>query len=111
MMKALVMPMLLCGLIAAVPQRATAATDPLFKCASSKVKAASKKEQGKFNCLSRAVRACPVHLHAGGGALVDELHLHGPAGGERHRWHGASGGAPALRADAGRTLSGPGGNA
>jgi hypothetical protein len=54
MLKALVMPMLLCGLIAMAPQRAAAATDPLFKCASSKVKAASKKEQGKFSCLSKA---------------------------------------------------------
>jgi len=53
MRKALVMPMLLCGLIAVAPQRATAATDPLFKCASSKLKAASKKEAGKFNCLSK----------------------------------------------------------
>ena len=53
MRKALVMPALLCGLIAVAPQRATAATDPLFKCASSKIKAASKKEAGKFNCLSK----------------------------------------------------------
>src|SRR5262245_1755864 len=53
MRKALVSPMLLCGLIVTAPQRATAATDPLFKCASSKVKAAAKKEQGKFNCLSK----------------------------------------------------------
>jgi cysteine-rich repeat protein len=63
MMKALVMPVLLCGLIAAAPQRATAATDPLFKCASSKVKAASKKEQGKFNCLSKnAAKPDPTAL-------------------------------------------------
>jgi cysteine-rich repeat protein len=54
MMKSLVLAMLLCGLIAMAPQRAAAATDPLFKCASSKVKAASKKEQGKFSCLSKA---------------------------------------------------------
>ena len=53
MRKALVMPILLCGLIAATPQRATAATDPLFKCASSKIKASSKKAAGKFNCLSK----------------------------------------------------------
>jgi cysteine-rich repeat protein len=53
MRKALVLPMLLCGLIVTAPQRATAATDPVFKCASSKVKAASKKEQGEFNCYSK----------------------------------------------------------
>jgi cysteine-rich repeat protein len=65
MRKALVMPALLCGLIAVAPQRATAATDPLFKCASSKLKAASKKEAGKFNCLSKnASKPDPTALSA-----------------------------------------------
>ena len=63
MRKALVMPMLLCGLIAMAPQQSTAATDPLFKCASSKLKAAAKKEQGKFNCLSKdAAKPDPTAL-------------------------------------------------
>jgi len=65
MRKALVMPVLLCGLITVAPLRATAATDPLFKCASSKVKAATKKEQGKFNCLSKnASKPDPTALAA-----------------------------------------------
>src|SRR5262245_32186765 len=53
MMKLLVLPIALCSLIAAAPQRAAGATDPLLKCASAKLKAASKKEAGRFNCLSK----------------------------------------------------------
>ena len=49
-------------------------------------------------------RACPLHVHAGSGALVDELHMHDPAGGEPSRWHRASGSTPAVRVDAGRAL-------
>jgi cysteine-rich repeat protein len=65
MMKILVLPLVLCGVIAAAPQRATAASDPLLKCASSKLKAASKKEAGKFNCLSKdAAKPDPVKLSA-----------------------------------------------
>ena len=65
MMKILVLPLVLCGLIVVAPQRATAATDPLLKCASSKLKAASKKEAGKFNCLSKdAAKPDPVKLSA-----------------------------------------------
>jgi cysteine-rich repeat protein len=64
-MKILVLPILLCGLIAAAPQRAAGATDPLLKCASSKLKAASKKEAGLFNCLSKnAVKPDPTALSA-----------------------------------------------
>ena len=77
MRKALVMPALLCGLIAVAPQRATAATDPLFKCASSKVKAASKKEAGKFNCLSKdAAKPDPTALSA---CLAKVVSKFGPA--------------------------------
>src|SRR5262249_5897315 len=64
MMKLLVLPVVLCGLIAAAPQRAAGATDPLLKCASSKLEAASKKEAGKFNCLSKdAAKPGPVKLN------------------------------------------------
>jgi cysteine-rich repeat protein len=67
MMKALAMPVLLCGLIAAV-QPAMAATNPnavFFKCASSKLKAASKKEAGLFNCSSKnAAKPDPTALMA-----------------------------------------------
>jgi cysteine-rich repeat protein len=65
MMKILVLPVVLCGLIVVAPQRAAAATDPLLKCASSKLKATSKKEAGKFNCLSKnAAKPDPVKLSA-----------------------------------------------
>jgi cysteine-rich repeat protein len=43
----------LCAVLVAAPQRATAGGDPLLKCASSKLKAASKKESGKLNCQSK----------------------------------------------------------
>ena len=59
----------------------------------------------------RAVPACPVHLHAGSGALVDCFHLYRSARGESPRGHGAPGSTPTLRADAGRSLSGIGGDA
>ena len=62
MMKILVLPLLLCGLLA-VPQRATAATDPLLKCAGSKLKATGKKEAGLLNCLSKdAAKPDPMAL-------------------------------------------------
>jgi len=64
MMKIRVLPLVLCGLIVVAPNRAAAATDPLLKCASSKLKAASKKEAGLFNCLSKdAAKPDPVKLN------------------------------------------------
>jgi cysteine-rich repeat protein len=63
MMKILVLPALLCGVIVWAPQRATAATDPLLKCASSKLKATGKKESGKLGCLSKnAAKPDPTKL-------------------------------------------------
>src|SRR5262245_63340862 len=55
MMKILVLPIVLWGLIVAAPQRAAGATDPLLKCASSKLKAVAKLEAARLNCLSKNV--------------------------------------------------------
>jgi cysteine-rich repeat protein len=69
MMKILVLPIVLWGLIVAAPQRAAGATDPLLKCASSKLKAVAKLESARLNCLSKNVaKPDPVKL----GACVDK---------------------------------------
>src|SRR5262249_4429602 len=65
MMKNPVLLLPLCALAFAAPRIATAASDPLLKCASSKLKAASKKESGWFNCLSKdAAKPDPTALSA-----------------------------------------------
>jgi hypothetical protein len=65
MMKNPVLLLPLCALVFAAPRFATAASDPLLKCASSKLKAASKKESGWFNCLSKdAAKPDPTTLSA-----------------------------------------------
>ena len=65
MMKILVLPIALWGLIVAAPQRAAGATDPLLKCASSKLKAAAKQESARLNCLSKNVaKPDPTKLSA-----------------------------------------------
>jgi cysteine-rich repeat protein len=65
MMKNPVLLLPLCALVFAAPRIATAASDPLLKCASSKLKAASKKESGWFNCLSKdAAKPDPTTLSA-----------------------------------------------
>jgi cysteine-rich repeat protein len=63
MMKILVLPIALWGLIVAAPQRAAGATDPLLKCASAKLKATAKKESGLLNCWSKnAAKPDPTKL-------------------------------------------------
>jgi hypothetical protein len=65
MMKNPVLLLPLCALVFAAPRNATAGSDPLLKCASSKLKAASKKESGWFNCLSKdAAKPDPTALSA-----------------------------------------------
>src|SRR5262249_44869317 len=77
MMKNPVLLLPLCALAFAAPRIATAASDPLLKCASSKLKAASKKEWGGFNCLSKdAAKPDQTAL----GACITKLELKfGPA--------------------------------
>src|SRR5262249_13212848 len=72
MMKILVLPIVLWGLIVAAPQRAAGATDPLLKCASSKLKAVAKLEAARLSCLSKDVaKPDPVKFPA----CVDKANL------------------------------------
>ena len=75
----------LCALAFAAPRNATAGSDPLLKCASSKLKAASKKESGWFNCLSKdaakpdetALGACIGKLESKFGPAFDKADAKG----------------------------------